>query len=246
MIVDVHAHMECFQDVATIVQRARQAGITTIISNGSNHQHNKQQLLLASKFPEIKAALGLHPMDAMDMTAAEREEAIGYMIAHKQDMVAVGEIGLDYKRAERPEEQQQIFELQLELAREWEKPVIVHSRGAEKQVIATLKAQKNEKVVLHAFHGNMQLVKQGAEAGFLFSIPANINRSSHVQNLVKTLPIHALLTETDAPFLSPQPDIQSEPSMIKDTIRHIAQIKALTEEETTRLIFANYQQLFCV
>ena len=137
-----------------------------------------------------------------------------------------------------------MFESQLELARKLDKPVIVHSRKAEKEVVETLISSGCKKVVLHAFHGSMELVKKAIDNGFYFSVPSNILRSEHFQKLVAVTEIKNLLTETDTPYLGPFEDKKSEPAYVEMTVKKIAEIKQISSGEVARQLYQNYRRLF--
>lgn len=244
MIVDIHAHLELCKDTEELIARAKKAGVVTILTSGSTVHANRSALELSTAFDIVQPALGLYPTDALDMTDEEIEEEIAFIRGQKDNIMGIGEIGLDYKETEDRTRQQKIFEQFLTLAKEINKTVIVHSRRAEAEVIDTVKRLQMKKVILHSFEGNKTLIKQAADAGFHVSIPSNIERSSHWQNAVQIMPLKQLLTETDAPFLSRDKDGSSEPAHIRHAISKIAEIKGLTNEETENALFLNYQRLF--
>ena len=245
ILTDVHAHLEFFNEkVDGVVKRAEEAGVKTIITAGIDPATNRQALELAKKYEIVKAAIGLYPIDALKMSEEEIDDELQFIKAHADQIAGIGEIGLDYQETEDRERQQKIFERQIQLAAELDLPIIAHSRKAESAVIATLKRLNASKVVLHAFHGSMALAKEGVDAGFFFSIPANIGRSEHLQRMVSELPLSHMFTETDAPFLAPEKDGQSEPAMVAETVRKIAEIKGTEPEETANMLFQNYQQIF--
>jgi TatD DNase family protein len=107
-----------------------------------------------------------------------------------------------------------------------------------------LEELKIKNAVLHCFGGNMRLVKRAEELGFYFSIPPVITRLNHFQEIVSRVSLNKLLTETDAPYLSPYVGQRNEPSYVKETIKIIAKIKNVTEEEAEKIIFSNYQKIF--
>ncbi len=242
MIVDVHAHLEICKNIPELIENAKQANVAAIIASGSTIDANRKVLEFAEKYDIVQPALGLYPVDALELSDEEIESEIEFI--KKSKPAAISEIGLEYQETDDRERQQIVFEKFLNLAKELNIPAIVHSRKAETEVIATLKKLEMKKVVLHAFHGNMKLVKEGAESGFLFSIPTNVTRSSHCQSMVQELPIKNIMTETDAPFLAATPGVPSEPAHIQQTIEHIAEIKGLNAEETSKMLFMNYQRLF--
>jgi len=245
-LVDVHAHLDILseKEIKAVIDRAEEKGVQVIINNGVNPGSNNKSLRLQEKYEIVKAALGLYPEDAVKMSYASINDELSFFENNKDKLVAIGEIGLDFEKIKDKKKQQDVFESQLELARKLDKPVIVHSRKAEKEVVETLISSGCKKVVLHAFHGNMNLAKQATDNGFHFSIPSNILRSEHFQKLVAMTETENLLTETDTPFLGPFEDKKSEPAYVAITVKKIAEIKQMTVEEVARQIYQNHNKLF--
>ncbi len=249
LLADVHAHLDLIkqEELAAVIYRAVAAGVKVIISNSVDPKSIRKALELQQRFKVVKAALGLYPTEAARLSEAAIEGELNFIRSCRARIVALGEIGLDYQEAKSDRErlqQQQLFERQLELAKQLGKPVIVHSRQAEKGIVEMLIRCGCKAVILHAFHGSLKLAQAAAEAGFYITIPTNIRRSSHFQAIVKQLPLSRLLTETDAPYLAAEKDGKSEPSHIAATVQRIAAIKGITAEETANILYSNYQRLF--
>lgn len=242
LLVDVHAHLFIVDDPEPLVQRAIKAGLKAVVENSTDITTIKKVLELSKKYEIVKPALGIYPIDTVDMSEKDFKSAL--KLIEKSKPIAIGEIGLDYQETEDREIQQERFEEQVKLAQKLGIAVIVHSRKAEEKVIDTLEELKAKKVVLHAFHGNMKLVKRAAKLGYVFSIPCNIKRSEHFKSLVSNVSFSNILTETDTPYLAAEKDQKSEPSHVIGTIEEIAKIKGTTAEDTSNLIFRNYQILF--
>lgn len=243
MLVDVHTHLDnkCFlSSINQVVERAKQANISIIINNGLNHKTNLKTLELSEKYEIIKAALGIYPEF---VSRVDIDKEIKFIENNKNKIIAIGEIGLDKSKNISFELQKEVFIKLLDLAKKLDKPVIVHSRKAEKEIIDILEEKKTEKVILHAFHGNLSLAKRAQSLGYNFSIPVAIVKSTHFQNLVKILNLTSLLTETDAPYLNPTKKI-NEPCYIIDSLKKIAELKQITLEETEKTVFMNFQNLF--
>ena len=155
------------------------------------------------------------------------------------------EVGMDFKYLrEYEKKQRENFEKVIETTEKIKKPIVVHSRSAEKECIEMLESSKLKKVVMHCFTGNKKLIKKGADLGFYFSIPAVIQRLQHFQMLAEIININQLLTETDAPWLSPELGRFSEPADVLGTVKKIAEIKGFTVEEVANNIFLNYKKVF--
>src|SRR3989338_5194977 len=220
-----------------------------------NHEKNQKILDLCKKVNIIKPAFGLYPLDAPNVICNEDakdfskskvdvDTTLKFIEKNKNNIIAIGEVGIDFKFSEDEEHQVENFKKIIDLAKKIRKPLIVHSRKAEKLVIDLLEDAKFFKVDMHCFSGKKSLVKRGAELGLFFSIPANIIKSDQFQMNAKLLPLQSILTETDAPWLSPYAGKMNEPAFIKDAVEKIAELKKLTVEETANAIFQNYQTLF--
>ena len=257
-LVDVHAHLdtEVFKDdMDDVIKRAEDNGIKAIISNGINPESNRISLELADKYEIVKAALGIYPIDALAQEAETGEysgkikpfdvdEEIKFIQENKDRIIAVGEIGLDFKQSQEKDRQKEIFTKLLTLAKQLNKPVIVHSRKAELDVIELLEQHKMKDVVLHCFTGKLKLVKRAVENGWYFSIPPIVMRSQQFQLISELVPLRQTLTETDAPGLSPYPGKRNEPAFVVETIKKLAEIHEISQEEVSEQIFANYKKLF--
>jgi len=132
----------------------------------------------------------------------------------------------------------------IKLSKKINKPLIIHSRKAESDIIDILENSDAKKVILHCFSGKLKLIKKAAELGYYFSVPTNVVRSSQFQKLVEMVDINQLLTETDSPYLSPYKNRRNEPAFIIETIKKIAEIKNISINETANNIFMNYQKVF--
>ncbi|MGM5487968.1 MAG: TatD family hydrolase [Nanobdellota archaeon] len=235
MLVDCHCHLDRLSDVAGVIERARAAGVRKIITNGLDYASNVQALEFSRKYPEVLAALGSYPGNVLD------EQQLSLFREH--EFVAFGEIGIDYAIDADPESQRAVFVKLLGFAQELGKPVIVHSRKAESDCIELLEKAGMKRVVMHCFSGKLKLAKRIAKNGWFLSIPTNIVRSTQFQRVVEEVPLSSLLTETDAPYLSPFPEFPNEPAYISETIRVISAIKGMDPLEVKNVIYMNFQRL---
>ena len=245
MFVDVHCHLnskEFDKDRDEVVKRAQKLGMT-IVDSGTCMKDNKKSLELSEKYKIVKSSLGLYPTHAVKLKANELDKEIDFIEKNKDKIIAIGEIGLDALEDKNLEEQKKIFERMLHLAEKIKKPVVIHSRKAEKECIDILETFK-VKIDMHCFTGNFKLVKRIQDNGWTFSIPANITRLFHFQKIVEETSISQMLTETDSPYLSPFKEERNEPQFIVETIKKISEIKKLDEEETKKLIYMNFQKFF--
>lgn len=246
MKVDVHCHLD-FKDFDKdrdeVVKRAEQNGFKTIIANGLDKETNRNVIELAKKYKIVKPALGMYPSHGLELTEKELDEEIKFI--EKQKPLAIGEVGLDLFKTGDIEKQIVVFKKFIKLAEKLDIPILIHSRKAEKETIQVLEELKPKKIVMHCFGGNAIQTQRAVELGCYFSVPPSIVKNKSFKKLVKRVPLNKLLTETDAPYLSPYEDIRrNEPSFIKETLRKIAEVKKITEEELEKIIFMNYQRLF--
>lgn len=250
MLVDVHCHlyMEQFdEDRDAVIQRAKEAGVVVIVNSGTEYTTNVQTLELTKKYDVIKASLGIYPTYVEKLSEEEFDRDLKFITKNKDNIVSIGEVGLDYHNTQEEhlkKIQQDRFHAILEQLNKLKKPFVLHTRKAEKDVIDIVESKSMKNINLHCFTGNYKLVKRAIGNGWCFSIPPNIVNSHHFQGLVDMAPLSQILTETDAPYLSPPPKQRNEPSFITFTIKKIAEIKKLTEKEVANIIFMNYQKLF--
>jgi TatD DNase family protein len=244
VFIDVHCHLDICNNLPEIIKISKEKGIKIIITNGLNHLTNKKSLEFAEKYPEVKVALGLYPIDALLMSGKEIEKEIEFIKKNKKKIIAIGEVGLDLKKSDNLENQKKILEKFINLAKELDKPIIIHSRKAEKEVIEFLESFKIKKVVMHCFSGNMNLVKRIINNNWCLSIPANIKNSTHFQSIVKEAPIENLLCETDSPFLHPDKERENSPINVIESYKKIAEIKKLSIYQTEKIIENNFKRVF--
>jgi TatD DNase family protein len=245
MLIDVHCHLD-FKDFDKdrneVIERAKQNNFKVIISNGTDLESNKKVLELSKKYDIVKPSFGLYPLEAEKISEKELKELITFI--EKNKPVSIGEVGLDLKHGKDLEKQKEALKKLINLSKKLDIPIIVHSWKAEKETIDFLKENKAKKVILHCFSGNLEHIKQAEGLGYSFSIPASIVKNKTFRKLAKRIKLNSILTETDAPFLSPFEGKRNEPSFIKESIKKIAEIKGITEEELEKIIFMNYQRLF--
>ncbi len=241
MIVDVHAHLDHRQFDKDRDEAIKRAERILIINNGLNPETNRKTLEISSKYRNVKAALGLYPIDALKIKNLDEE--LDFIRKNKDKIVAVGEVGLDYYwEKQKKNEEKEIFQKIIDLAEEIRKPVIVHSREAELDAIEMLESSK-VKAVLHCF-GSFELVKRAIDNGFYLSIPANVVFSGHFQKIVEMTELRNLLTETDSPYLSPYRGKRNEPSFVEKGLEKIAKIKNISKEDAEEEIYSNAKKLF--
>jgi len=246
-LVDVHAHIcdPCFdRDRDQVLERARKVGVKAIIAVGENLDDAQKNLELAKRYPMLKPAAGLYPTH-LDLNLAQKMSA--FIRRQCSCLVAIGEVGLGYwavKEDDEKELQREIFKLFIELAKDLNLPLNVHSRSAGRQAIALLIESSAAKVQMHAFDGKAAAAQPAVEAGYFFSIPPSVIRSRQKQKLVKRLPLSCLLVETDSPVLGPSHETRNEQANILQSIKSIAALKNIDETEVLAVVSENTERLY--
>ncbi len=252
MLVDVHCHLD-FEGLRErldgVIENARKAGLKSIITSGINPETNKLALEIASKYDIVNASFGIYPIDALEREGLIKEkidvdEELRFLEKNRDKFICVGEVGLDLHSGKDLERQKEAFSKILDSAKKLNKTVLVHSRKAESEALDVLESSDTKKVIMHCFTARKHLVKRAYDLGYNFSIPTNVVRLQQFQDLVELVDINHLLTETDAPFLSPFKDKRNEPAFVVETIKKIAEIKKMTKEDVVNNIWMNYQRLF--
>lgn len=252
MFFDTHCHLNAAQfagEIETIIAQAQQAGVEYLLVVGFDRETNRSAIALAEAYEHIYAAVGWHPVDAIDCTPADLQE-IENLLSHPK-VVAVGEIGLDHYWDKSPHDQQQtLFEQQIELALQYDKPIIVHDRDAHQAVYETLKkyAPRGLRGVMHSYSASSEMVKTFTDLGFMISLSGVVTfKNAKVPKKVAELtPLEHLLIETDAPYLTPHPyrGKRNEPAYVALVAEEIAQIKEISVSEVGKVTTANAKRLF--
>lgn len=257
MLVDTHLHLDFHQfddDRSAVVERAVEAGVTRMITIGTDLESSRAAVALAERYTEVYAAVGVHPNDSADWDPDETPAALRALADHPK-VVAIGEIGLDYYWERVSHEQQaRVFQAQLDLAATLGLPVIIHDRDAHADIMATLRAWVSERGsgvargVLHFFSGDREMAEEALALGFYLGVdgPITFKKAGEMQSLVKSLPLERLLVETDAPFLAPHPyrGKRNEPAYVVEVARKIAELQERPLSEVAAQTTRNAQALF--
>ncbi len=243
--IDIHCHLDLCNNIKRCVSRAAANDVGIIITQGVNFENNKEVLKLARENRAVKAALGLYPIDALNLSDKEIMSVIKFVRENKENISAVGEVGMDFKEDSGDKnKQREVFEKIILLAKEIDKPLIVHSRKAEKECIALLEEAGAKKVIMHCFSGKLSLAKRIVSNNWFISIPASIFYNQGFQHIVKETPAENLFCETDSPYLHPMKERNNEPANVVIGYKKIAEIKNLSINELKKKIFSNYKILF--
>ena len=250
IMIDVHCHLDKLIEefpLEKALKNAKDNNVKIIVVNGTDHKQNLIVLDLAKKHKEVKAALGIYPLDALKLSEAKIDEEIEFIEKNKKIIAGMGEVGLDLKEPEllKTLDKQKINLTKfVNLAIKLNKPIIIHSRKAETQTIELLEQLKAKKVIMHCFSGKMSLVDRIVKNGWSLSIPANVHYSQQFQDVVKRVPLSNLLCETDTPYLHPLKEWPNEPANVIYSYKKIAEIKNQSLKEVEKQIEDNYNQLF--
>jgi TatD DNase family protein len=264
LLVDTHCHLnfDLFdQDRDQVIARSRQAGVEYIVNPGVDLETSRSAIQLAAEYPEVYAAVGVHPNDIQDWDARvlDRIKAL----AGSPKVVAIGEIGLDYYRDNTPHDLQKlVFQQQLELAAALGLPVIIHSRNASQEnqqaildildILEAWQARLDERPsplgVLHSFSAGLDAARNAIKLNFLIGItgPVTFRNAPGLRRLVQQLPLETLVIETDAPFLTPHPyrGKRNEPGLVKLVAEKLAEIHNLPFDEVADITKRNAGRLF--
>jgi TatD DNase family protein len=246
-IVDTHAHL-CDPgfdaDREQVLLKAQTAGVSAIVAVSETLEDAQKNLRLGEQFSMIRPAAGLYPTH-LEWEAADR--MVEFIRNNRAHLWAIGEVGLDYwqvKAEADRERQQQIFARFIDLSLELDLPLNVHSRSAGRHAVGLLLERGARRVQLHAFDGKASAALPAVDAGYFFSIPPSVIRSTQKQKLVRNLPLTSLLAETDSPVLGPDPHARNEPANIRAAIKAISELKSVPEEAVIHTLLTNTRQLY--
>lgn len=253
MLIDSHCHLNFNKfddDRADVIERAKAEGIAAFINPGTNLDDSQQVVNLAGQFPQVYAAIGVHPNDAGGFDEAALNQLRALAVHPK--VVAIGEIGLDYYWDKAPHPvQRRVFEQQLELARDLNLPVIIHQRDATVDTMAVLRqwgSSGHSGLVLHSFSGNRAMADEATRLGFYIGIsgPVTFKNARDLPGIVASLPPERILVETDAPFLSPHPyrGKRNEPARVKLVAEKVAELQKVSFLEMSQQLTKNTVRLF--
>jgi TatD DNase family protein len=251
-VIDSHTHLDSCgagggPSPAELVAAATRVGVTRILTIGQDGATGRAALAAAEAFPQVYAAIGHHPNQATGFDDGHLAE-IQALAAHERCR-AIGETGLDYFRDYAPRaDQERAFQAQIELARATGKPLVIHTRAAEDDTIATLRRHAGGvEVILHCFSMPDRLDECLAE-GWWISFAGNVTypKNTDLAEAAERVPDDRLLVETDAPYLTPQPmrKERNQPAYVTETARFVADRRGQSYAELDAIVERNAAQLF--
>ncbi len=245
-MIDTHCHIfkEYYNNIDDIINKACQNGVDKMIVNGTNLENNKEILKLAEKYDSIYIALGFQPEDIDNNT----RDNYSIITDNIDKIVAIGEIGLDYYNGPQDKEKQiKIFEEQLALAEKYNKPVIIHTRNAHRDTIASLNKYPNVKGIIHCFSEGLNEAKEYISLGFYLGIGGIVTfKNSYLSKVLEHIDLSHIVLETDSPYLSPVPlrGKVNEPSNLIYIAQKISEIKGISADKVSKITTNNANQIF--
>ena len=247
ILIDVHCHINLYLTIDKVIKNARDVGVEKIIAVAMSSISQERILEMASQYNEVFASLGIHPEEVKMNEEIEQQldSIINLIKKNKQNICAIGEIGLDHyfvKDKELYPLQKTIFDKMLLLAQDLNLPVNLHTKGAEKIVFDTLPSYKIPNINIHWYSGPENFLKLGMDRGYYFSITPAISYSPVVKKVVLNVDKEHLLLESDGPVkYSGKIGV---PAMVKNVLKSISMLKEINSDELEKQIEENTKKIF--
>lgn len=247
MLIDTHCHLfkEYYDNIDGLVENAKNAGVSMIVVNGIDRKTNEEVLELVKKYDIVYGALGIQPESIKTVS----QDDFMFIEEHINDerIVAVGEIGLDYHYDIDRDKQKEVFRRQLDIAKKYNKPVIVHSRDCMQETYDILK-ESNVKGIMHCYSGSVEMAKEFCKIGFYLGIGgiATFKNAVKLIDVIKNIGMEYIVLETDSPYLSPEPyrGKRNEPANVSVILQKICEVKDLDYNESCSITTKNVLRLF--
>jgi TatD DNase family protein len=236
-----------------VLQRISKHNIEKMITISTSDRNLDEVIKISETYSNIYCTQGLHPHEGKEWNDQVKDHVIQNLTKHKnKKIVAVGEIGLDYYYSKSPrDEQLKAFEEQLQIACDFELPVVIHSRDADEDTITTLKKYSHKlsrKGVIHSFTSGLDLAKFALSEGFYLGFNGIITfkNAENVRDALRITPLERILLETDAPFLTPDPyrGVENAPFYLPFVALKVAEVKGVSTEEILKICYENSKLLF--
>lgn len=246
MYIDSHLHLSNEDyDIDEVIRNAKENDVRYFITGGTNKENNLCDIELSKKYKEIYITLGYHPEYADEITEEDLKLLEKQIAENKEKVVGIGEIGLDYHYTKENKDRQiWLLNRQIEIAKKYDLPVVIHSRDATLDTYNILNETK-AKGVIHCFSGSLETAKEYIKLGFKLGIGGVVTfKNSNLGDVVKELDINSIVLETDSPYLSPLRGSKNEPQNIKIIANFIRNIKELNEKEMQTITTKNVIDIF--
>lgn len=252
MLIDSHAHLDdkrFNRDRDMIIKNLNSNGIESVVNIGADLKTSKASVELADKYENIYAVVGVHPHSATEINKAALERL--RELAKNEKVLAIGEIGLDFHYDRSPRDvQRSAFRAQIDLAKELNLPIVIHSREADGETFDIIKESMdgNLKVLLHCYSGSAELAQEYIKLGCYISLagPVTFNNARVPKEVAKVVALDRLLVETDSPYLTPTPyrGKRNEPMFVKYVAKEIAELKGIDIEELSKATLENTKRFY--
>jgi len=252
-LVDAHIHFsdpEYAKHTEELVAEAKRSDVVALVSNSMNLETSIGSLQLAEKYPGmVYPALGIHPWNVNVLKENELEEVLKLISeqSQKKSIIAIGEIGLDYKYEKIWNKQLMVFDKMLHLAEELALPVIIHSRGTTAQIVEMLPSYNLKRVLLHWFSHPMSALSKAINHGYFITEGPPVAYSNGIREIVKKAPLTNFLTETDGPVIYKKLPFNGKltsPSFIRTVIEAAAEIKKMDVADVAEQVARNFEEFF--
>ncbi len=248
-LIDTHTHLDSYSNIDEVVQAAKDAGVSKMIVAAFSLPCSEFNLSISANYKGLYPAIGVHPHSAKDFDEAAKEKMRG--LAEDKSIVAIGETGLDYHYLYSTKEQQiQVFKWHIQLAKDLDLPLIIHSREAFEDCFNILESEGVPKkgFVFHAFAGDVAQAQKVIAAGGLISVTGVVTfkNAPLLQEVVKKISLEKIMIETDCPYLTPVPfrGQTNEPKNAVLVAQKIAEIKNISVEEVAKTTTTTAKQFF--
>lgn len=252
MLFDTHVHLNADQyteDLEDVVKRAFEKGVTYMVVVGFDEKTIPRAIEIAEKYEAVYAAVGWHPVDAINYRA-EHLVWLEKLTKHPK-VVALGEMGLDYHWDTSPKEiQEEVFRKQIQLAKKLRVPIIIHNREATNDITAILQSEDISEIggIMHCYSGTVSELQPFLEMNFHISIggPVTFKNAHEIKEVAKMVPLDKLLIETDAPYLAPHPyrGKRNEPALVTLVAEEIARLREMEYEDICKITTENAFKIF--
>ncbi|MGD0780621.1 MAG: TatD family hydrolase [Dehalococcoidales bacterium] len=248
-LIDTHAHLDEIENLEQVLAQAKAAGLSAIVAVGSDIASNQKTLDIAGKYPGfVYPALGWHPWYIKE---AEIPANLAYINANIDRAVAIGEVGLDYHKrvravADKELQKRALTEL-LKIAKEHDKPALIHSRYAWRDAFDMVKETGLKKAVFHWYTGTSSVLRDIIDAGYYISVTPAVAYHEEHRRAVKETPLARLLLETDCPVVyarGREGEFKSNPADVIRSLKGAATLKGLSEAEIAEKTTENARRLF--
>ena len=246
-LIDTHCHMSLTDDIDGLIMDASKNNVKKFIISGCDKRSIRDGLEIIYRYPEIFMTIGFHPDEVDDLTDKDIDD-LEVLIKTNKKIVGIGEIGLDYYHNDmNKERQREFFIKQLELAKKYDLPVVIHSRESIGEIYDILKEHQGVRGVIHCFNGSLEMAKLFIDLGFYLGIGGVITfKNSKLKDVISEIDLSHIVLETDSPYLAPEPfrGKTNFPQNIKLVAQFIRKLKEISLDEVTEITTSNVNKIY--